>query len=490
MPAERSCRRGSSVLALLVAALCAGLAAGAGKRLGPAQLRRLGEEAARKGDRRAAINYFSKLIAIEPRSQLNYWKRASAHMRFKNYDAAVSDLDKAIELDPKMTKAYLNRARLRRGSGDCAGAVSDFERVLELRPGKKGVAEEIPRAKECAEAMKRLNEAGDDCSVAKPLLDAALDFASDSSALRLRRAECAMRMGDLQVALLDTRNVLAADKHNLDAIALRGKVFYFMGDTRVSVDHFKEGLRSDPGHKELKRLYRIAKRVLKFTENGDRDAEEGRHADAAESFQRAIDVDPESPAIVPALRIKICRAFVKLEDGKRAVEECQRALQANEGDVEARCLLGDARIVNEEFEEAVREFERAIQQDQNNQRVREGLENAKRRLEMSKRKDYYKILGVKRDANDREIKKAFRKLALKYHPDKVKPDEKEEAEEKFRDCAEAYEILSDAEARGKYDRGEDVEVKQGFPHASHFNFGGFNFRQGGGGGGGFHFRFG
>lgn len=64
-------------------------------------------------------------------------------------------------------------------------------------------------------------------------------------------------------------------------------------------------------------------------------------------------------------------------------------------------------------------------------------------------KDYYKILGVAKSANDDDIKKAYRKLALKYHPDKNKePD----SEEKFKEVAEAYEVLSDKKKRDVYDR--------------------------------------
>lgn len=65
-------------------------------------------------------------------------------------------------------------------------------------------------------------------------------------------------------------------------------------------------------------------------------------------------------------------------------------------------------------------------------------------------KDYYKTLGVKKDASESEIKKSYRRLARKYHPD-VNPDDKK-SEERFKELNEAYEVLSDKEKRAKYDR--------------------------------------
>lgn len=67
-------------------------------------------------------------------------------------------------------------------------------------------------------------------------------------------------------------------------------------------------------------------------------------------------------------------------------------------------------------------------------------------------KDYYKILGVKKNAKDKELKAAYRKLALKWHPDK-NPDNQEEATQKFTEISEAYEVLSDPEKRKMYDLG-------------------------------------
>jgi DnaJ family protein B protein 6 len=70
---------------------------------------------------------------------------------------------------------------------------------------------------------------------------------------------------------------------------------------------------------------------------------------------------------------------------------------------------------------------------------------------MNKGKDYYKVLGVPEDAEQDQIKKAYKKLALQWHPDK-NPDKVKEAEEKFKEIGEAYSVLSDPEKRKKYDK--------------------------------------
>ena len=85
---------------------------------------------------------------------------------------------------------------------------------------------------------------------------------------------------------------------------------------------------------------------------------------------------------------------------------------------------------------------------------------------MADKRDYYEVLGVAKNASDAELKKAYRKLAKKYHPD-VNPGDKN-AEAKFKEATEAYTVLSDPEKRKQYDQ---------FGHAA--------FENGGGGAGGF-----
>src|SRR5689334_14512262 len=84
--------------------------------------------------------------------------------------------------------------------------------------------------------------------------------------------------------------------------------------------------------------------------------------------------------------------------------------------------------------------------------------------------DYYKILGVDKSADDKEIQKAFRKLARKYHPD-VNPNDKS-AEKHFKEINEAYEVLSDADKRAKYDQlGSNYQQWQ---RGGGFNWGDYN----------------
>merc|ERR1712038_888705 len=147
--------------------------------------------------------------------------------------------------------------------------------------------------------------------------------------------------------------------------------------------------------------------------------------------------------------------------------------------------LGDAQLGGELYQEAVNTFKEAVDFEPNDkkQEAMQKLQKAEIALKQSKEKNYYKILGISRTADKKAIKKAYRDLALKWHPDKA--DDKEKAEKMFQDISEAYEVLSDEEKRGKYDRGEEVFENQGGRGGQHHGFHGFPqemFRHAGGGG--------
>lgn len=152
---------------------------------------------------------------------------------------------------------------------------------------------------------------------------------------------------------------------------------------------------------------------------------------------------------------------------------------------------GKALYRKEEFEAAISTLQETLEEHPDKrEKISPLLKKAEVALKRSKTKDYYKILGVAHDADDRQIKSAYRKASKQYHPDKAVKQgvSKEEAEKKMAGINEAYEVLSDPELRARFDRGDDPndQERQGNPfQGSPFNFGGgqAHFKFGGAGGG-------
>lgn len=155
-----------------------------------------------------------------------------------------------------------------------------------------------------------------------------------------------------------------------------------------------------------------------------------------------------------------------------------------------------------QYQEAVYDYEAILRLDpqvllsnnHNQQEIKRTLRSAQHLLELSKRKDYYQILGVSKQATEYEIKKAYKQKALLYHPDKNNNKENVvDIEAKFKEVSEAYSILVDPEKRRRHDLGHDVTGSgSGGMNSTNFHSDEdiINMFFGGGGGGNHHFPFG
>jgi DnaJ family protein C protein 3 len=156
----------------------------------------------------------------------------------------------------------------------------------------------------------------------------------------------------------------------------------------------------------------------------------------------------------------------------------------------------------ENYEAAISSLSQAKEHHAGAQQLDQLIHNAQLELRRSKTKDYYKVLGLSRDADEVQIKAAYRKMVKLHHPDKAHKlgITKEEAEKKMASVNEAYEVLSDPELKARFDRGDDPNDHeqqrqhpfQGSPFGGGNPFGGqpfghsqggqqFNFKFGGGG---------
>lgn len=178
---------------------------------------------------------------------------------------------------------------------------------------------------------------------------------------------------------------------------------------------------------------------------------------------------------------------------KKALPYCTDALTLIPDSLPGLLSKAQRQLDASEYEAAIQTLNQAKEHHPAASEIPQLLQNAHVQLKRSQTKDYYKVLNVVNDADERTIKRQYRAMTKRFHPDKTTAQgvPKEQAEKKMAEINEAYEVLSDPELRARFDRGDDPnsQEQQGQPfHGTPFGPGGpgqqFFFQQGGGGGGG------
>lgn len=464
------------------------------------KLRSLGEAAMSQRRFDEAATFYSQAIEVEPDNAANYYKLFRVHSRMRDYVSALNDITEACEKDKTKADYRIQKAKLLVNLGQCDEAVEEYNILnhLGLSANSESMVKSRDEAHNCAHFLKVATEAHSrgDWELAVSHFDKALSLMEQNYDYLFMKAQAEFRIGDYYGAISDTGKILKAHSNHIEAYELRGSAYFRLGEHETAVEHYRGGLKLDPEHKGCKSSHKFVKSILKKEKRGDDAAKSGNHKGAIDYWEQAIAIDPSHRAFARPTLLKIVKAHSKLGQFKTAIKIAQEHVD-EETTLDGLLALGDALIEADEFQKAVNTFQQAADFEPNDreQECRERLRKAQIALKQSKEKNYYKILGVSRNADKKQIKKAYRELALKWHPDKA--EDKELAEKKFQDISEAYEVLSDEETRGKYDRGEEVFENQGNGGGGHHGFPEQMFRhhfQGGGGhrgGGGqrHHFRF-
>jgi DnaJ family protein C protein 7 len=258
--------------------------------------------------------------------------------------------------------------------------------------------------------------------------------------------------------LLFCSAILRKDGNNVHGMRAMATLYYYENKFPNAIKYLQVATNLDPDNKKCVALFKLIKKADRLKSQGNDAFKAGDAKGACDAYTQAINLDPKNKAFNCVLLCNRAAALMKLKKFEEAVEDCDAALEIDEEYRKAILRRAECRMQTEDYEGAVRDFERAYQMEADHD-LRDRIREAKVRLKQSKKKDYYKILGVDRDASERDIKKAYRSLALQYHPDKVQGTEKERAaaETKFKLIGEAYQILSDPEKKARYDAGADID---------------------------------
>jgi DnaJ family protein C protein 3 len=468
------------------------------------------------GNAQDALTYFDVAITRDPQNYLTFFRRGAAYLSLGRAVQAQHDFDRVLELKPGFEGALVQRAKIKARKADWAAARKDYEAA--------GKADDIAQLEEAQGAAILAQEAADkgDWEACVSHAGTAIVVAGAAYDIRKTRARCRFEKGEVIEGISDLQHLLQINKGDIEPhLQSSAMAFYSLGETEKGIKHIAQCLQSDPDSKVCTKLRRREKTLEKdlkkvrtyfekrqfatasklLIDRGD--DEPGLLKEVKQDFADYIAAGYIFPASPQGLYLTLlemtCEAYVEMGNLKKGASYCNEALALNPDSLYGLLHKGQLQLEADDFEAAVRTLESAKELHGQNQQVQELLNKAHTLLKRSKTKDYYKVLGVPRDADDRAIKKAYRKLSKLNHPDKAgaQGSSAEDAQKKMASINEAYEVLSDPELRERFDRGDDPnsnEQQQGGPfQGSPFGGQQFMFRQGGnsfkfqGGPGGFPF---
>lgn len=262
----------------------------------------------------------------------------------------------------------------------------------------------------------------------------------------LMRVEAYLKMGNAN-ALGDAQNIamslLRENNQDPDALYLRGRLFYCQGDTDQAIKHFRRALSLDPDSTQTVKYLRMVQKLIRMKEEGNTAFKSRKYREAIELYTKGLEIDPDNKDINSKLLQNRAQAHINLGETEKGIADCTKAIELDPSYTKAKRVRAKAYGTLGDWEKAVKELKDIAENNPGEKGMAEEIRNAEWELKKSKRKDYYKILGVEKTASEQQIKKAYRKLAIQHHPDKNRDGDKSDL--MFKEIGEAYETLSDPE---------------------------------------------
>lgn len=429
-----------------------------------------------RGNAQDALTYFDIAVQRDPSNYLTIFKRGATYLSLGRNAQAGRDFDQVLTLKPGFEGALTQRAKIKSRNAEWEAARQDY-----IAAGKQASedVEQLDEAEGAAKLAEDAEKAGD-WETCVTQAGTAIFVAGTALELRQRRARCRFERGEVVEGVSDLSHVLQINAALTEPhLKIAAMTFYSLGETEKGITAISKCLHNDPDNKACAKLRKSQKAIERTLKKFNALVEKRQFASAVKllvpqgedepgllqevkddnkSFREAGYIHPKaSDGLYGTLVESACEAYTEMNNLKKAQPYCEEALTYNPSCLPALINKAQRQIDADEFEPALSTLNTAKESHGNTQKINELLQKAQTLLKRSKQKDYYKVLGLTRDADEREIKRAFRRLTVQNHPDKASQHgtTQEEAQKKMAAINEAYEVLSDPELKARFDQGDD-----------------------------------
>merc|ERR1712048_129074 len=243
---------------------------------------------------------------------------------------------------------------------------------------------------------------------------------------------------------------------------LRAKCLFYFGQLQDALDILKELMSLEPDNSKAQSIYQSLQELYNQNNLAKTAFKQKDFTKAREHYDLALTICPtDNHSIRIDLLFSRAKVHSNLRDHTCVIQDCSEIIQMDSNHLKAYLKRAAAYLVlggKDNCEKAMEDYQTAKSVTNNEDQMIELDLKIKQATAQSKRceeggQDLYQMLGVSRDATESEIKRNYRKMALKMHPDRRSQLKKEQNTLSFRDINRAYEILSDFQRRDRYDHG-------------------------------------
>jgi len=430
-------------------------------------------------------------VEAEPSNPTYLSNRAAAYILANKYSQALADSLQASRLDPNNDRILHRLARIYTSLGRPQDALDTYAKIphasaTDMAAARKAVQSISMAKKQIEDDDGNGNMALWSLEQAKQTLGFGTPTPRDWQILRAKanlKVGSANALGEVQGI---AQNLMRENPMDAEALVLAGRAFYLKDDKSVqsksdyerAESYFRQALSLDPDNADARNWLRTMKKLDRARTEANDVFKRGRYAEAVQLYTDALKIDPTNKVTNAKLLGNRALARIRTKEYDQARADCDQALKLDPTYTRAKKTRAKATGEAGDWEQAVKDLKALSEEHPGDSDLARELRQAELELKKSKRKDYYKILGVDKDAGDKEIERAYKKKAAVLHPDKTNNDKEKEA--LFKDCLEAKEILLDPQKRHLYDSGADLNdpmsgMGGGFPSG----FGGAGYPGGG-----------
>ncbi|KAF8316628.1 TPR-like protein [Clavulina sp. PMI_390] len=420
-----------------------------------------------------AIDLYTKAHQLNDKEPTYLTNRASSYMALKRYKVALEDCQAAAHLQRAnpQSKTLLRLARCQLALGQPSQTRTTIATILDLEPNNMQAIQLRQKAASLEDHLEKYKRAAQNGEwvMARVALENAEKIVDGSIPVEWRcwKIEIEIRRRRWDSATSAATDALRLEPSSPEVLTIRALVLFLTNQIPSSIQHLQNALRLDPEYSRARLLLRRAREIEKLKEEGNVAFKGARNAEAVNKYTATLEAIGQKPEegeggqIYALVLNNRASALLKLERYDEAMDDVNLSLNLHPDYFKTLRTRARIHLDKEEYQEAIEDFKLALESSMvegsaaEQKALEREIQKAEVALKRSKGKDYYKILKLKKDCTELEIKKAYRRESLIHHPDKGGD------EEKFKLVVEAHAVLSDPQRRARYDSGADEDGQMG-----------------------------